>query len=179
MKLKLIVNHKPVEREVPEDLPLVEFLNEELGLTGTKFCCGIGVCRACTVSVRRSESSPPVPVLSCSTPVRAVDGRSVTTVEGLAGADGQPNLLQQIFLDDFAFQCGYCTPGFLMATTVLMERLASAPIREARLGAAIEQAVGPHVCRCTGYVRYHQAIRRAVLATPGLVTADGEELARD
>jgi aerobic-type carbon monoxide dehydrogenase small subunit (CoxS/CutS family) len=166
---QVTVNGKLIEpRQVDADLPLVDFLQDELGLTGTKLCCGIGVCRACTVAVRNLPHAPEVPVLSCSTPVSAVNGQEIRTVEGLA-VGGAPNPLQQAFLDHFAFQCGYCTPGFLMATTILVERLRARPIARAEVDAAIAEACGQHICRCTGYVRYYQAIRQVLLETKGLV----------
>jgi aerobic-type carbon monoxide dehydrogenase small subunit (CoxS/CutS family) len=155
-------------REVPVDLSLLEFLHETVGLTGTKFCCGIGVCRACTVSVRRTSEAAPVPIVSCSTAAVSVNGQVVETVEGLATADG-PNAIQRAFLDHFAFQCGYCTPGFLMATAVLVERLRKNPVSRDQLNGVVAQAIGEHVCRCTGYVRYHTAVRNVIAATPGLL----------
>jgi len=153
---------------VPADLPLLDFLGEEFGLTGTKLCCGIGVCRACTVILRRVPGATPVPILACSTPVSEVNGQNIETVEGLA-TSGQLSPLQQAFLDDFAFQCGYCTPGLLMGAQALLERLRLAPIRKDEIDKTILQACGDHFCRCTGYVRYFQAIRKVILATPGLV----------
>ena len=155
-------------REVPADLSLLDFLQEMLGLTGTKFCCGIGVCRACTVSLRRTSNAAPVPIVSCSTAAVSVNGQTVETVEGLATAD-RPNDIQRAFLDHFAFQCGYCTPGFLMATAVLIERLRKSPVSRGQLNSVVAEAIGQHVCRCTGYVRYHAAVRSVILATPGLV----------
>ncbi|MDX1577012.1 MAG: 2Fe-2S iron-sulfur cluster-binding protein, partial [Gemmatimonadota bacterium] len=149
-------------------LSLVDFLHDELDLTGTKFCCGIGVCRACTVAVRSRPGAPSRPVLGCSTPAAALDGAEITTVEGLGSAERLSDL-QRAFLDHFAFQCGYCTPGFLTAATILLERLREAPVERGELDAAIEDAVGAHICRCTGYVRYHRAIRSVVESTPGLV----------
>lgn len=154
---------------VPDDLLLIDFLAEELGLTGTKLCCGIGVCRACTVILHRVEGATPVPILSCSTPVAEVNGQSIETVEGMATPQGGLSALQQAFLDAFAFQCGYCTPGLLMAARALIERLRLTPIVEGEVDEAILEACGDHFCRCTGYVRYHQAIRNVILATPGLV----------
>ena len=118
--------------------------------------------------MRSVPQAPPVPVLSCSTPVSAVNGQDIDTVEGLAGPHG-PNPLQRSFLDHFSFQCGYCAPGFLMAATVLVERLRHSPIPRGACDAAIAEACGQHICRCTGYVRYHQAIRQILLETPGLV----------
>ena len=167
--VSLTVNGKKATHQVPASLPLVDFLHEEVGLTGTKFGCGIGVCRACTVAACRVPSAHPVPTLACSTPMGELNGQSLTTVEGLASASGVPSPLQQAFLDEFAFQCGYCTPGFLMATYMLMERLRAEPLPEARMEAAIQDAVGSHVCRCTGYARYYAAIRKILLATPGLI----------
>jgi aerobic-type carbon monoxide dehydrogenase small subunit (CoxS/CutS family) len=167
--IRLTVNGRDTgPREVPVDLSVLDFLNEMLGLTGTKFCCGIGVCRACTVSLRRTAEAAPVPIVSCSTAAVSVNGQIVDTVEGLATAD-KPNDIQRAFLDHFAFQCGYCTPGFLMATTVLVERLRKSPVSRDQLNAVVAEAIGAHVCRCTGYARYHAAVRSVILATPGLV----------
>jgi len=111
---------------------------------------------------------PDVP-LTCVTKAVDVDGQAIRTVEGLA-QDGQLTALQQAFLDDYAFQCGYSTPGFLMAGEVLLQQLRISPIARSKVDDAIMNAVGAHICRCTGYVRYHAAIKRVVLATPGLVT---------
>ena len=97
-----------------------------------------------------------------------LDGESITTIEGI-GQPAQLDRIQQVFLDHFAFQCGYCTPGFVMATHMLLERLRLAPIPEAQLDAAIADACGAHICRCTGYVRYYQAIRALVVAEKGLL----------
>jgi aerobic-type carbon monoxide dehydrogenase small subunit (CoxS/CutS family) len=165
-------NQRYRKADLPEDTLLIDFLSEELGLTGTKFCCGIGVCRACTVLVHRDHREPgaaPVPILSCSTPVSRVNGQTLITVEGLANSSGTLSPMQQAFLDEFAFQCGYCTPGFLMAAHAMMERLRIAPIHASELDKVIFDSCGQHICRCTGYVRYLQAIRKVVLATPGLV----------
>lgn len=164
------VNHQRYRKaDLPEDTLLIDFLSEELGLTGTKFCCGIGVCRACTVLVHRVPGAAPVPTLSCLTPVSRVNGQTLITVEGLANSSGALTPLQQAFLDEFAFQCGYCTPGFLMAAHAMIERLRIAPIPASQVDKVIFENCGQHVCRCTGYVRYLQAIRKVVLTTPGLV----------
>ena len=80
--------------------------------------------------------------------------------------------VQQAFLDKFSFQCGYCTPGFVNAATVLLERLKRAPVPRAEVEATVAAALESHICRCTGYVRYYQAVRDVILATPGL-TRDG------
>ena len=170
VKVQFHVNGKPVDAQVPTDLPLVDFLQEELRLSGTRLCCGIGVCKACTVAARRVPTSQAQPMLACSTPVALLQGQSITTVEG-TGSPEKPSAIQQAFLDHFAFQCGYCTPGFVMATEMLVERLRAQPIAREQIDAAIEDAVGQHICRCTGYARYHQAIHAVVLAEKGLVTA--------
>ena len=158
---------------VPTDLALIDLLHEELDLTGTKFGCGIGVCSACTVAVRPAPGASLEAVRACQASAVALDGKEVTTVEGLATAgraSGTLAPLQQAFLEAFAFQCGYCAPGFLMAAFVLLDRLRRAPVAKAGLDAEIERACGAHVCRCTGYRRYHEAIRAVVAAERGLVT---------
>ncbi|WP_374438241.1 (2Fe-2S)-binding protein [Inhella sp.] len=168
VKVQFHVNGKPVNTEVPSDLALVDFLQEELGLSGTRLCCGIGVCKACTVAAQRTPSSQPQPLLACSTPVALLQGQRITTVEG-TGSPQKPSMVQQAFLTHFAFQCGYCTPGFVMATEMLIARLRVAPIARADLDQAIEEAVGQHICRCTGYARYQAAIRVVILEEKGLV----------
>ena len=166
--ISLHINGRKVDAVVSEDLALVDFLQEELGLTGTKLCCAIGVCKACTVAVRRTPQSLSQPILACSTPAVLLDGQNITTIEGVGGL-GRLTAVQQAFLDHFAFQCGYCTPGFVLATNMLIERLRGAPIHLRELDAAIENAVGQHICRCTGYARYYAAIRSVILAEKGLV----------
>ncbi|MEM7306269.1 MAG: (2Fe-2S)-binding protein [Planctomycetota bacterium] len=165
-RVQLTVNGVRHEAEVSTTTRLVDFLQDELGLTGTKFCCGIGVCRACTVASRNAPEAPRVPMLSCSTPVAAVDGYEIDTVEGLGSAEDL-SPLQRAFLEHFSFQCGYCTPGFLMAATLLIERLQNDPVAEDEIDAAIAEACGEHICRCTGYVRYYEAMRAVIQATPG------------
>jgi aerobic-type carbon monoxide dehydrogenase small subunit (CoxS/CutS family) len=157
---------------VPTDLALIDLLHEELDLTGTKFGCGIGACHACTVAVRPAPGGPLEAVRACQARAVALDGKEITTVEGLApaGQAGALAPLQLAFLEAFAFQCGYCTPGFLMAAFVLLDRLKRTPIAKAGLDAEIERACGAHVCRCTGYRRYHEAIRAVVAAEGGLTS---------
>ena len=165
-EIAVTINGTLQRRRVPPDLLLLDWLQEDLGLTGTKFCCGIGVCRACTVAVQWTPGHPPEPVLACSIPAAALDGHAVTTVEGLAGPTGL-SALQEAFLTTFAFQCGYCTPGFLMAAHILLARLRAAPIGRDQIDAAIDEACGAHICRCTGYAGYRRAIREVVFAALG------------
>ena len=151
---------------------LVDVLHEYLGLTGTRVVCGQGVCRACTVIVDEAGGSREV--RSCITGAHDFEGRAIRTVEGHAKRDAAGRIVelspvQQAFLDHYSFQCGFCTPGFVNAATVLIEKLQKSPVAREELEATITEALDPHLCRCTGYVRYCQAVRAVVLATPGLV----------
>lgn len=161
--VQFYVNGKVATAQADDaDMALVDYLHERKNLTGTKFCCGIGVCRACTVGVRNQQYAPLEKTLSCSTPLSAINGMHVYTVESLADQH-QLAPLQEAFLKHFSFQCGYCTSGFLMAATALLEHLAITRIQESELDAIIEQWVGGNICRCTGYIRYIDAIREVAL----------------
>jgi len=98
-------------------------------------------------------------------PAARFDGKSIRTVEGHA-KDGELTALQKAFITQFAFQCGYCTPGFLNEGQVLLERLARTPIARADLEKTIAEALDGHLCRCTGYIKYHQAVRDVIIADP-------------
>lgn len=171
--LTLIVNgerYGPLD--VPDDMMLIDVLHEYLGLTGTRYGCGEGLCRACAVILDGEDGSQSIP--SCLTSAHQLEGRRIRTIEGHAKRDADAAVValspvQQAFVDGFSFQCGYCTPGYVNAATLLVERLARAPVRATALESAITDALDPHLCRCTGYVRYFQAVKRLVLATPGLV----------
>ena len=134
----------------PERL-LLEVLREDLGLTGTKYGCGEGQCRACTVLLDGK------PVLSCMTQVRAAEGHKIVTIEGLA-AGGQLHPVQQAFLDEGAMQCGYCVPGMVLRTVALLEN------NPKPTDAQIVDGLNGNLCRCNGYNRIIVAVRRA--ATP-------------
>jgi len=169
ISVSIILNGQKTEpRQVTKNMLLLDFLHDEMELTGTKFGCGIGVCRACTVAWQRVPTAEPVPILACSTPVDLVNGQTIHTVEGLADKNGLSKL-QTAVLEAFAFQCGYCTPGFLMAGEILLDGLKHAPIERDKVDEAVLGAIGQHICRCTGYVRYLQAMRKVILETPGLV----------
>jgi aerobic-type carbon monoxide dehydrogenase small subunit (CoxS/CutS family) len=105
-----------------------------------------------------SETSP-----TCVVPAARFNGKSVRTVEGHA-KDGELSVLQKAFIEHFAFQCGYCTPGFLNEAQVLLERLARKPVARSELDKTIAEALDGHLCRCTGYVKYHEAVRSVILA---------------
>ena len=130
----------------PNEL-LINVLRERLQLTGTKYGCGIGECGACTVQLDG------VPTLSCLTLAVAVDGREVMTVEGLEGPDGQLDPLQEAFIENAAFQCGYCTPGMLMMTKRLLEETPAADEDD------IRDYLKGNRCRCTGFAAIVRAVR--------------------
>ncbi|GAA4225570.1 2Fe-2S iron-sulfur cluster binding domain-containing protein [Sagittula sp. NFXS13] len=159
MTIRLTVNG--TAHEIPDSRgtdTLLDFLHDDLNLTGTKFCCGIGVCRACTVQVSEPLNPVPTPTISCSTALATLNGTEVSTIESVA-RDGQPDPVQQAFLDAFAFQCGYCAPGFVMAARMFLMGLRAQPVPEDQLESAMMDAMGTHICRCTGYVRYFDALR--------------------
>ena len=127
---------------------LLDVLRQKVGLTGTKYGCGEGNCGACTVLIDGE------PTRSCITPVGSVLGREVKTVEGLA-EDGQLSPVQQAFVENSAFQCGYCTPGFVVSATALLSKNATPDIDE------IKTALSGHICRCGAYLRIVKAVQQA------------------
>ena len=145
------------------DEKLIDFLHEDLDLTGTKLCCGIAICHACTLSIKKPPNREATPILACSTPLWMMDGAEIMTIEGVAQGDSL-SPIQEAFIKEFSFQCGYCTPGFVMAAQILLDRLMAAPRGPADLDAQIETALGGNICRCTGYVRYFEAVRKTVEA---------------
>jgi aerobic-type carbon monoxide dehydrogenase small subunit (CoxS/CutS family) len=153
---------------IPAGLAMIDFLHEYLGLTGTKFGCGIGVCHACVVIVDEIDGTSRS-MRTCINGAATFDGKRVRTVEGHAKA-GRLSAVQQAFVDHFAFQCGYCTSGFINEATRLMEDLARNPVSRDGLEERIEASLGDHLCRCTGYVRYYEAVRDLILADPQLTT---------
>jgi aerobic-type carbon monoxide dehydrogenase small subunit (CoxS/CutS family) len=150
-------------REVRDDLTMNDFLREYLGLTGTKFGCGVAQCLSCAVIVDSPDGSYTTP--TCIVPAVSFDGKSIRTVEGHA-KNGELSVLQKAFVEHFSFQCGYCTAGFVNEGQVLLERLAKKPVPRADLEKTITEALDGHLCRCTGYVKYHQAVRDVILADP-------------
>jgi aerobic-type carbon monoxide dehydrogenase small subunit (CoxS/CutS family) len=140
------VNGVTVTEAVDTRVTLAQFLRDQLGLTGTKLSCEMQVCGVCSVLVDDQ------PVSACTYLAADVDGRRVETVEGLA-EDGELDPLQQSFVDNFALQCGFCTPGFLMMATALLRRNPD-PSEE-----DVKEYLDGNICRCTGY----QPIVEAVL----------------
>jgi aerobic-type carbon monoxide dehydrogenase small subunit (CoxS/CutS family) len=148
--------------DVRDELSMNDYLREYLGMTGTKFGCGAAQCLSCAIIVDNpdgtSYTSP-----TCVVPAASFNGKSIRTVEGHA-RNGELTALQKAFIDHFAFQCGYCTAGFLNEAQVLLERLAKAPVPRDALESTIAEAMDGHICRCTGYIKYHEAIRDVILA---------------
>ena len=128
---------------------LLDFLRDSLGATGTHMGCEHGVCGACSVLLDG------VPVRACLIFAVQCEGQEVTTVEGLLGSDGQPGELQEAFREAHGLQCGYCTPGMLIAAQALLHQY-SDPSEE-----TIREAIGGNLCRCTGYTQIIDAIRLA------------------
>jgi xanthine dehydrogenase YagT iron-sulfur-binding subunit len=163
--LTLTINgrtHGPVE--VRDELTMNDFLREYLGMTGTKFGCGAAQCLSCVVIVDNPDGASYTQP-TCVVPAISFNGKAIRTVEGHA-KEGELTQLQKSFVEHFAFQCGYCTPGFLNEAQVLLERLAKQPALRADLEKTIAQALDGHLCRCTGYVKYHEAVRAVILADP-------------
>jgi aerobic-type carbon monoxide dehydrogenase small subunit (CoxS/CutS family) len=163
--LSITVNgraHGPTD--VRDELTLNDFLREYLGLTGTKFGCGVAQCLSCAIIVDEPDGTSYTNP-TCIVPAVNFNGKSIRTVEGHA-RNGELTALQKAFIGHFAFQCGYCTPGFLNEGQVLLERLAKAPVARADLDKTIAEALDGHLCRCTGYVKYHEAVRAVILADP-------------
>lgn len=148
MKIELVVNGARRMVEVEPNELLINVLREKLGLTGTKYGCGIGECGACTVLLDGK------PVLSCLTLAVEAAGKEVTTIEGVA-RDGRLDPVQEAFIEEGAIQCGYCTPGFVIISKALLDEIED-PTRE-----EIVEYIKGNLCRCTGYVNIVRAIRRA------------------
>lgn len=147
--VSFILNGDPIEVVVPDNMNLLDCLRDVIGLTGTKKGCEEGECGACTVMIDNR------PINSCITLVRELEGRSVTTVEGVA-QNGALTPLQKQFIEKWAFQCGYCTPGMIMSAKALLERNSHPTEIE------IREAIEGNLCRCTGYVKIVEAIQATV-----------------
>jgi nicotinate dehydrogenase subunit A len=146
--MKLNVNGRDHEVDAEADTPLLYVLRDYLELNGAKFGCGLGQCGACTVMVDDQ------PVFSCLAPILLLEGRRVTTVEGL-GSPENPSALQRAFIDEQAAQCGYCIAGMIMRAHALLARNPSPSRGE------IVTALAPNLCRCGTHMRIIRAIERA------------------
>ena len=159
MAIDLSVNGKAVSLQAEPDTPLLWALREELGLTGTKFGCGVAACGACSVHVDGEIAR------SCSVPVSDVAGKSVTTIEGLKGADGTLHAVQKAWIAAQVPQCGYCQSGQIMAAVALIQKTGK-PSNE-----QIDDAM-TNICRCGTYPR----IRKAIIAATGQAAIEAPAL---
>jgi len=150
----LNVNGKQHQVDLPGDTPLLWALRDQLGLTGTKFGCGMALCGACTVHVDGQ------PVRSCMTPISAAERKKITTIEGL-GADGLGRAVQAAWVDLGVPQCGYCQAGQVMAATALLRRTRKPTDAE------IDEAMSGNLCRCGTYVRIRAAIHQVAAQRGG------------
>jgi carbon-monoxide dehydrogenase small subunit len=148
-EFSMTVNGRTVTVDVAADETLLHVLRDELLLTGAKEGCDEGECGACTVLVDGK------PVDSCIYPAPAAAGRTVSTIEGLVGSDGSLTPIQRAFVDGFAVQCGFCTPGFVMTLTALIEENSKPTERD------IREALSGNLCRCTGYSTIIDAVLTA------------------
>jgi 4-hydroxybenzoyl-CoA reductase subunit gamma len=146
--VEYVLNGRPRVDAVPDNILLLDYLRETVGLTGTKTGCDGGECGACTVLVDDT------PRLSCLTLAASVAGRRVDTVEAL-GDDGRLSAVQRGFHEKLGSQCGYCTPGFIMASVGLLRRNPQPSDND------IREALGSNICRCTGYVKIIEAVKYA------------------
>ena len=152
------INSKTVDFDGDETTPLLWVIRDELNMTGTKFGCGIGQCGACTVHIDGKAER------SCVTPVTAIDGRSITTIEGLADAEDKLHPVQQAWLEHDVPQCGYCQAGQIMATVDFLKKYPQPT--DADIDANMT-----NLCRCGTYARIRKAVHRAA----ELTAAGGEQ----
>ncbi len=148
---ELTVNKKKFSVDDEGDTPLLWVIRDTVGYTGTKFGCGVALCGACTVHVNGEA------VRSCSVTLDQVKGKSITTIEGLPPADGHLTKIQEAWIAEEVPQCGYCQPGFIMATAALLKK------HPKPTDAQIDENV-TNVCRCGTYSRIRKAIHRAANA---------------
>jgi len=145
---QLQVNGQARDLDVPDDMPLLWALRDELGMTGTKFGCGMALCGACTVHVDGA------PIRACITPVADVTGRTITTIENMQ-ADPVGQVVQQTWIEQNVAQCGYCQAGQIMSAVSLL-KTSPAPTEQ-----QIDEAMSGNICRCGTYPRIRAAIHQA------------------
>jgi carbon-monoxide dehydrogenase small subunit len=148
-EISFSVNGSPVTLSVESHRRLLDVLREDLGLCGTKEGCGEGECGACTVIVDGRA------VNACLYPAPEIDGKQVLTIEGLLGAENKLSAIQKAFADCGAIQCGFCSPGMIMAAKALLDEIPDPTDED------IREALAGNLCRCTGYVQIIEAVRTA------------------
>jgi aerobic carbon-monoxide dehydrogenase small subunit len=153
--ITLTINGRQLTRGVEARMLLVHFLREEIGLTGAHVGCNTGQCGCCTVSLNGR------PVKSCMVFAVQADGAEIVTIEGLATPDGGMHPLQQAFRECDAVECGFCTPGMIMASHGLVEANAHSTVEE------IQDRISGNLCRCTGYRNIVRAVQRAQVLRHG------------
>jgi aerobic-type carbon monoxide dehydrogenase small subunit (CoxS/CutS family) len=153
--IQLTVNGEPVEAAVEPNQTLLQFLRDDMGLTGTKHGCGLGDCGACTVIVDG------MPVNSCLVLAVQATGRDVLTIEGLA-ENGKLHPIQQAFVDKGAIQCGFCSPGMILSAKALLDSNPKPTEHE------IRTAISGNLCRCTGYQKIVEAVQEAAKTIEGM-----------
>ena len=154
-EIEFVFNGNPLKMVIADHWTLLHLIREELGYTGTKEGCGSGECGACTVIVDGEA------VNSCLYLAAEIDGKKLTTIEGLAAADGTLHPIQKSFVENGGIQCGFCSPGMIMSAKALLDKTPNAPEEE------IKEAIAGNICRCTGYVQIIDSIKA--------VTGHGED----
>ena len=174
MEKKVVINGISYSTSsIPQDTLMVDYLREYLNLTGTRWSCRQAQCRACVVIIDNVDGTSET-AFTCVNSVDFFNGKKIRTVEGQTQ---NPDImsfdvlsaLQKEFLLNYSFQCSYCTPGFINEATVLLEQLKRHPVPKNQVKTVITTALDTHLCRCTGYVKYYEAVERLILSTPGLV----------
>ena len=157
--VSFVINGQPTEVEADPATPILWVVREKLGLTGTKFGCGIAQCGACTVHLDGRA------IRSCSTPIAQAEGRTITTIEGIGGPDGEKTAIQRAWISEQVPQCGYCQSGQIMSATILLRDHPEPSDDE------IDRAMRGNICRCGTYTR----IRRAIKVASGQVAPRSSE----
>jgi len=153
--MKLSINGNAVEVRAAADTPLLWVLRDELGLTGTKYGCGIGQCGSCTIQLNGEA------VRSCMTRAGAAAGKAITTIEGLAAAGGKLHAVQQAWIEEDVVQCGYCQSGQIMAAAALLKK------NTHPTDAQIDDGMALNICRCGTYEKIRAGVHRAAELAAG------------
>jgi nicotinate dehydrogenase subunit A len=146
---RIDLNGKAVTVDAEADTPLLYVLRDDLKLNGAKFGCGLGQCGACTVMVEGEA------VFSCQVPIGVLEGKEVTTLEGL-GTIERPGRMQQAFIEEQAAQCGFCIPGFIVRAEALLRKIPNPTDQQ------IREALHSNLCRCGTHMRIYRAVKRAI-----------------